>query len=202
MCPQMERPHNSRPPVLVVAAVRQELGPFLKNGSCGTQVLLTGMGRRRASAAVRKALRNGSYRCVVSTGFAGGTGPGFRTGDLVVASEVIEAGSLRRWPAGETTARLKGSFRVGPFLTVEKLCGDPSAKQEAARRFGAIGVEMETSAVAEAASEAGLPWVGVRAILDPAEVEVSIGSWFFFLTAMKVASRSLAQGLAGIILPL
>jgi len=185
--------------VLVVAAVRQEMGPFLKNGSCGAEVLLTGMGRRRASAAVRKALKNGSYRCVVSAGFAGGTGPDFRTGDLVVASEVIEARSGRRWQADEIAAKLKGPFRVGPFLTVEKLFGDPSAKQEAARRFGAIGVEMETSAVAEAALEAGLPWVGVRAILDPAEVKVSLGSWLFFLKAMKVASRSLAQGLAGIV---
>jgi len=190
---------RSRRPILVVAAVRQELAPFLKNGCGDAQVLLTGMGRRRALAAVRKALKNGSYRCVVSAGFAGGTGPDFRTGDLVVASEVIEADSLRRWQAGDAAAGLKGPFRVGPFLTVEKLLGDPRDKQEAARRFGAIGVEMETSAVAEAASEAGLPWVGVRAILDPAEVRVSIGSWFFFLKAMKVASRSLAQGLAGII---
>ncbi len=186
-------------PILVVAAVRQELGPFLKSRSGGPRILLTGMGRRRAGRAVRRALRSGSYRCVVSTGFSGGTRPDFKTGDLVVASEVIEAQSLRRWQANGIVAGLKGAFRVGPFLTVERILSDPQAKQEAAHRFGAIGVDMETSAVAEAASEAGIPWVGMRVILDPVEVKVSVRSGVYFLKAMKVASRSLARGLAGII---
>lgn len=190
---------RSAHPILVVAAVRQELGPFMKNCGSATHVLVTGMGRRRAGRAVGRALKNGAYRCVVSAGFAGGTRPGFQTGDLVVASEVIEACSLRRWQANGTAAGLQGRFRVGPLLTVEKLLGDPHAKEEAARRFGAVGVEMETSAVVEAAAEAGVAWVAIRAILDPVEVKVSIGSWLYFLKSMKVASRSLAQGLAEII---
>ena len=186
-------------PVLVVAAVRQELGPFLKNGRGSAQVLFTGMGRRRAGEAVRKALAQSSYRCVISAGFCSGIQQDAWTGDLVVASEVIEAQSGRRWQADGAVTRLKGPFRVGSFLTVDRLMGDPEAKKEAARRFGAIGVEMESSAVAAAASEAGVPWVAIRAILDPVGVKVSIGSWFYFLRTMRAASRSLAQGLAGII---
>jgi adenosylhomocysteine nucleosidase len=51
-------------------------------------------------------------------------------------------------------------FSAGGVLT------EPRAKMVLARRTGAVAVDMESAAVAEAAAEAGLPWIAIRVIAD------------------------------------
>lgn len=200
--------------VLVVAAVPQELQDFRPQRNSKVQCLVTGMGPR-AGEAVRRRLAEGDIQLVVSAGFAGGVRPGFQTGDLVLASEVIHApsGDLRR-PAPSFFSLSDTAF-VGPFVTVEKALSDPKAKAWAGNRFGAIAVDMESAAVAQAADQAGVPWVAVRAILDPMETPLVIRSraqalrclavprrwkeFSGFLRTVKTASRSLAAGLHDLI---
>jgi hypothetical protein len=43
------------------------------------------------------------------------------------------------------------------------------AKREAHRRTGAVAADMEAVGVAEAATELGIPWLALKAIVDPVE---------------------------------
>ncbi len=195
--------------ILVVAATPQELARFRQAEPAGVRCLVTGMGER-AGAAVRDELQRQRCRLVVSTGFSGGLRPGFQVGDLVMASEVIEESTgLRRKPS--LAFGLNGMASVGPFLTVPKTLQDPALKQQGGVRFGAIAADLETSAVAGAATEAGVAWVAIRSILDPMEVRLAVGSWRqglrmlavpsrwsqmrLFLGAVRKAGQSLADGL-------
>ncbi len=196
---------SAQAPVLVVAAVRQELSFFEAGGK--VQALLTGMGPGRAGRAIRRSLAGRDYRLVVSTGFAGGTRPGLRVGDLVIASEVIEVSSgQRRIPS---LCPWNGRFLAGPLATVDRPLSDPKKKAEFGAVHGAIAVDMETAAVAAAASEVGVPWLALRAILDPMEVTLSAGSFreaigllarpsrWAELTNLMEAIRTAGQSLAG-----
>ena len=196
--------------VLVTAAVSQELADFQVGEVRGVQCLITGMGAR-VGESVRRRLRQGDIGLVVSTGFAGGVRPGFEIGDLVMASEVIHSTSGRRWKPNSVYCGLNGLASVGPFVTVDRVLADPQVKSEAGLKFGAIAADLETAAVAEAANQAGVAWLAVRAILDPMETQLQVGSWreflklsaipgrwkdlSSFLAAMRTASRSLAGGL-------
>ena len=196
--------------VLIVAAVPQELRDLRLQRDPAVECLVTGMGRR-AGEAVRRRLSAGGIGLVVSTGFAGGIRPGFEVGDLVMASEVIHAPSGERRRPDPGLFGLNGMASVGPFVTVEQVLPDPAAKAEAGARFGAIAADLESTAVAHAAEAAGVAWVGVRAILDPMEVRLSIRSrsqalrclavprrwkeFSGFLQTVRTASRSLAGGL-------
>jgi len=195
---------------LIVAAVPQELQNFRLQRVAGVSCLVTGMGRRSAEA-VRQRLSLGDVGLVVSAGFAGGLRPGFKVGDLVMASEVIQASSGERRTPDSSFFGLDGPASVGPFVTVERVLSDPQAKSETGVRFGAIAADMETAAVAQSAEAAGVAWVAVRAILDPMEFPLRIGSpaqalrrmaspggwkeFSEFLQMIRTASRSLADGL-------
>ena len=196
--------------VLIVAAVPQELQDLRFQRDPGVQCLVTGMGRR-AGEAVRQRLSAGGVGLVVSTGFAGGIRPGFEVGDLVMASEVIHAHSGERSRPEPGFFGLNAMASVGPFVTVEEVLPDPQAKAEAGTRFGAIAADLESAAVAQAAEQAGVAWVAVRAILDPMESPLVIRSraqalrclavprrwkeFSGFLRTVRTASRSLAGGL-------
>ena len=188
--------------MLIVAAVPQELRSFRPgNGSgAGVQCLVTGMGGRAAGEAVRRRLSAGGVNLVVSTGFAGGVRPGFAVGDLVMASEVIQASSgQRRRRPNASFFGLDGLACTGPFVTVDRVLPEPRLKSEMGARFGAIAVEMESFAVAHAAEEAGVAWVAVRAILDPMETKLQWWKLFRFLRTMRTASGALAGGLHSLI---
>ena len=197
--------------VLVVAAVRQEI----HSGALGTggraRLLLTGMGKERVRKSLRAVLRTSRPQLLISAGFAGGTRPGCRVGDLLMASEVHDLSSGKRWKPGWCPTRLDGRVAVGPFITVESPLSRPEEKEQAGRTFGAVGVDMETSAVAEAASDHGVPWIGLRAVLDPMEVRLPVGSAFdavrlaavpsrwkelaYFFESIRKARASLAEGI-------
>ena len=184
--------------ILITAAVAQELAGFRGRADGRCKVLLTGMGRR-AGKAVRERLKAERFGLVVSTGFAGGGRPGFRVGDLVMASEVIHAASGRRHrPAADFPAP-EGLASVGPFVTVDRILPTPEAKGQAAARFGAIAVEMESAWVAEAAERSGVPWVALRVILDPMEEEIRWMKWIRIGSAIRTASRSLSDGLSRLV---
>lgn len=226
--------------ILVAAAVRQELAPFIAslNGSDEVDLLLTGIGRGRAFQAVENSLGRNPYAQVVSAGFAGGTRPGLRVGDLVIPSEVIQASTGRRFTPpvrlkcfdltahpelveGERSAqdrRVEGQIAQvsrGRLVTVDQILSSPHRKEELGVRYGAVAADMETAAVAQAAVQAGVPWLAVRAILDPMEIPLEIRSWsdaagrlalpwrwgdlLDFMKGVRLASRSLSAGLKGVI---
>jgi adenosylhomocysteine nucleosidase len=115
-----------------------------------------------------------TIRGVISFGVAGGLDPSLRSGDVVVATEVL-AGDTR-WLADlalneEMIANVAlGRRRVvrGGLAGVEQVLAATAAKAALWVQTGAAAVDMESHIAAAYAAEAGLPFAALRVISDPA----------------------------------
>jgi adenosylhomocysteine nucleosidase len=115
-----------------------------------------------------------TIRGVISFGVAGGLDPSLRSGDVVVATEVL-AGDAR-WLAGlalneELIASVTlGRRRIvrGGLAGVEKVIAARAVKAALRSETGAAAVDMESHIAAAYAAEAGLPFAALRVISDPA----------------------------------
>jgi hopanoid-associated phosphorylase len=115
-----------------------------------------------------------SFRGVISFGVAGGLDPALKSGDIVVATEVLAGDD--RWLAGlalndELVARLAlGRRRVvrGGLAGVEQVIGARAGKAALWSETGAAAVDMESHIAAAYAEESGLPFAALRVISDPA----------------------------------
>jgi adenosylhomocysteine nucleosidase len=119
-------------------------------------------------------LDSSTFRGVISFGVAGGLDPALKSGDIVVATEVL-AGDTR-WLAGsalneELIANIAlGRRRVvrGGLAGVEQIIAGISKKAALWSETGAAAVDMESHIAAAYAAEAGLPFAALRVISDPA----------------------------------
>ena len=115
-----------------------------------------------------------SMRGVISFGVAGGLDPALKTGDVVVATEVM-AGDAR-WLAGLSLTEAQiasialGRRRVvrGLLAGVEEPVAASHRKAALRSETGAAAVDMESHIAAAYASEAGIPFAALRVISDPA----------------------------------
>jgi hopanoid-associated phosphorylase len=115
-----------------------------------------------------------TIRGVISFGVAGGLDPSLRSGDVVVATEVL-AGDTR-WLAGlalneELIASVAlGRRRLvrGCVAGVEEVVVARDGKAALRSETGAAAVDMESHIAAAYAAEAGLPFAALRVISDPA----------------------------------
>jgi adenosylhomocysteine nucleosidase len=115
-----------------------------------------------------------SIRGVISFGVAGGLDPSLKSGDIVVATEVM-AGDTR-WLAGLSLTEAQiasialGRRRVvrGLLAGVEELVAASACKAALHSETGAAAVDMESHIAAAYAAEAGIPFAALRVISDPA----------------------------------
>jgi hopanoid-associated phosphorylase len=115
-----------------------------------------------------------SVRGVISFGVAGGLDPALKSGDVVVATEVM-AGE-NRWLAASAlseeliTGAGLGRQRVirGGLAGVERVVAAQSGKAALRSQTGAAAVDMESHIAAAYAAEASLPFAALRVISDPA----------------------------------
>ena len=115
-----------------------------------------------------------TIRGVISFGVAGGLDPALKSGDVVVATEVL-AGDAR-WLAGlplneELIASVGlGNRRIvrGRLAGAEEVVVARHVKAALHLETGAAAVDMESHIAAEYAAKAGLPFAALRVISDPA----------------------------------
>jgi adenosylhomocysteine nucleosidase len=115
-----------------------------------------------------------TIRGVISFGVAGGLDPTLKSGDVVVATEVL-AGDTR-WLAGLTlneeliASVALGRRRVvrGGLAGVERVVAARAGKAALRSETGAAAVDMESHIAADYAAKAGLPFAALRVIADPA----------------------------------
>jgi adenosylhomocysteine nucleosidase len=191
----MGAPDPSAAPVLalIVAmaaerrALERALGPcrrerkggrlLLRGRLAGQEVLLlqAGIGIDRARRAVAAAAGAAPLAGAWSLGFAGGLHPDLPVGDLVCPARVLhDAGPAREAPPAQERvlrelAAAGCGVHGGSLLTVDAPLRTPEAKRAAAGRTGAVAVDMEAAGVASAAAALGLPWLALKAVLDPAD---------------------------------
>ena len=115
-----------------------------------------------------------TIRGVISFGIAGGLDPSLKSGDVLVATEVMSGDA--RWLAGlafneDLIASVAlGSRRVvrGGLAGVEEVIVAQAGKAALRSETGAAAVDMESHIAAAYAAEAGLPFAALRVISDPA----------------------------------
>jgi 4-hydroxy-3-methylbut-2-enyl diphosphate reductase len=157
--------------VLVVSPLGVE-ALAVRSAAPGLRVRTTGMGPRKALAAVPRLLEDPAVALVV-VGFGGGLPAGSRLCEVVVASEVLtvdEHGcsvgeSIPCAAAGGLANALRGhgiEVCSGAVASVEQIVtGEGRARMEAS---GAVAVDMESAWVARAAQ--GRPFTVVRVLSD------------------------------------
>lgn len=129
-------------------------------------------GRAREQAA--KMARDGA-RGLVSFGLAGGLDPALRPGALLLPAQVVAAPDTRHATAPDWRARVAAALAALETAATETIAGSDralitSADKAALRReCGAGAVDMESHGVAQAAANAGLPFLVMRAVADPAD---------------------------------
>lgn len=146
-------------------------------GASPVVTVQSGVGRERASAAARLVLERLPLGAIMCTGFAGAADPSLSAGDIVVGDRVTRlapgggptgevVASNGRWAQAMTEAlKAKGlETRAGLMATAPEVLG-PEAKHRAGA-LGALAVDMESYWVALAATDAGVPFLAVRAISD------------------------------------
>lgn len=189
-------------PLVLFVATRAELTPLVSTvqsaglpvsrsdavvriGGEGRDLLVirTGVGPDRAEAEARRLFAETAASAALSLGVAGGLSPELQAGDLVVGDRVIlrQSSGLQSFScdAGIRDAamtalhRRSGRHRLGPILTVDRIL-TAGEKRVLATELGALAVDMESGAIASAASACSIPFLAIRGVLDPVHEELAI----------------------------
>ena len=142
-----------------------------------------GVGPDRAGgalAALLKARRSGVDGVLV-LGVAGGVNPALESGDLLLADRYAlqdgasqGAGRALRPDAEMLQSAEKAALELsmpvcsGGALTVDHLVAEPEEREDLRAQYQVDSVNMEDYRVAEAAQDAGVPFLAARVVLDTA----------------------------------
>lgn len=200
---------------MVLVALREELGAVrallesprpasrgrlgFTEGRAGTlQVVAarTGIGGANAARRTGELIEALRPALILATGFAGALRPGLSTGEILIASEVVEVRESPESGRGFLAAgcwrppkrlleaalaveaereQLGGAWAratAGRLVTVTRVCRTPEEKRRLGQSLAAEGVDMECSAIAGEAAAQGIPVLCFRAILDDVDCEL------------------------------
>lgn len=136
-------------------------------------VFCSGADAARAEDGARRLIADG-VGGLVSFGIAGGLDPEIAPGGLVLADAVITPDGKRIASDPDWRERLLALVDEGYPLRLAPVAGSnvplrsAAAKRALREATGAAAADMESHAVARAASAAGLPFLSLRAVADPA----------------------------------
>ncbi len=152
----------------------------------GRQVCVVegGMGTAAAIRATRLLLAETRPSLVLSAGFCGALRPGPQVADLVLCKKLFtdNENGLHEvtLPGSElTTARLSAELQhrglrtwQGSFITTSRIVTKSACAETLSDNLPTPVLEMESAAVAQVATAAGIPFLGLRAISDDAAEEL------------------------------
>jgi adenosylhomocysteine nucleosidase len=207
------------------AAVRRILSDDRRHDHEGARCLLgrrgrhdivlvrTGVGLEKAAAAGRVVLREHRVDLAVSAGLAGALTPA-RIGDVLIGTDVrIETDDrsaqdhARRACAGgfvlgaqQAAAHANLPAHTGSFVTTPRILWHAADKRALSERTGAIGVDMESAALAGMAAGQAVPFTIIRHVSDlrdeslPVDLNLFMrpSGWLAGVAACLAAPSSLA----------
>lgn len=160
--PPARRARGGSGPIGLLYALPLERVALMGVQSRAPIVERAGVGSELARSGAERALAAGAG-ALVSVGFCGAARAELVPGDVVVATEVIDAAT---WAAlscdTDLTAGVRGSR--GPLETRSKIARTPDD-----RGGHAIALDMESAAIGQVAAQARVPFAAVRAVSDSAQ---------------------------------
>jgi adenosylhomocysteine nucleosidase len=137
----------------------------------GLAVICAGGIPAHTAAALGQAIGATRPSGLISFGIAGGLAPGLAPGTIMLPATVIAGDGIRHPVDATWRARLRERVAAadGDILGGNAIVTAHAAKAALYAQSGAIAVDLESATVAAAASRAGLPFIVLRAIADPAE---------------------------------
>ena len=138
--------------LLILTALEYEAKAIARRigDAAGVELRVVGPGATRLPAAAELA----SFDAVIMAGVAGALDPQFQIGDVVVDGDIHRP--AERW-------------RRGKIYTSKTIAATAAQKAALFAETGALAVDMEHAAVRAWAEQAGVAFVGVRAISDRAD---------------------------------
>jgi hypothetical protein len=102
---------------------------------------------------------------LMSFGIAGGLAPDLPPGTLIVADRIVTEDAT--YPSVSTLAASL-SARIGALYGDIRIASQPSDKESVFSLTSALAVDLESGETARVAAAAGIPFMALRAIADPA----------------------------------
>lgn len=151
---------------LVCFALDTEAAPFRKRAEIipDVSILITGVGRKNAEAAVRRFLAQHLPRVVLTCGFAGGLNP------VLVHGEVV---FMTGYPALEERLA-DADAKLAYFHTASRVVTTIAEKRQLREDTSADVVEMESGAILAVCRQSEIPCAMVRAISDTANEDLPL----------------------------
>ncbi len=190
--------------VAVTAEARSLVKQSIANGELirlpdGAMLSVSGMGPSRATAASKALLEKGAT-ALLSWGTAGGLAPELSPGSLILPKTVIASNrSLYHVDAtwhNRLCSRLEGhiDFHTDPMAESTTVVRSLGEKAILFRETGAIGVDMESAAVATVAQEVGVPFLVVRVVADAMDTTIPKSTLNAFNEFGRLSFLRLIQG--------
>ena len=168
-----------------MTGLRRELREIEDATGISSQVefQVLGVGPERAGAAMAALLENRRSKIdgVLLVGVAGGVDPELETGDLLLADrhalqngasqgagQAIKPDTDMLQSAQKAALELSVPIFNGGSLTVDHLVAKPHEREALRTEYQVYSVNMEDYRAAEAAQNAGVPFLSVRVVLDTA----------------------------------
>jgi hopanoid-associated phosphorylase len=127
---------------------------------------LSGASPRLAEDGVQRLIAEGAT-LIVSFGLAGGLDASLAPGDVILASRIVTPGG-DAFPADVSLAKFLPEAKTLAMAGIDSPAASPFAKHALRAATGASAVDMESHIAARLAQDAGLPFVALRAVCDPA----------------------------------
>jgi len=138
---------------------------------------VSGMGPEAAQAAAARLVEYGAA-ALLSWGCAGALSKKIRPGELLLPHTILtEDGQAlhthKIWQKN-LVDHLPGTLKWHEGILVESsnMVSGPEKKQELARHFDAIAVDMESAGIGRVAKQEGIPFMVIRAVADTADEEL------------------------------
>jgi hypothetical protein len=173
--------------ILIVTPLEYEarnLKPVLEIAPGLAKLAVLGAMGRRAGTVAAALLATEKPEAIVSLGFGGALKPYLHEGDIVLAASVTHSDEMNKVSqpvqggrdlidrARIALRKADIAYHVGRIITTQAVLSSPSAKAALGAGNDSLAVDMESVWIAEAAHHAGLPFMSVRAILDPISLTV------------------------------
>jgi adenosylhomocysteine nucleosidase len=135
-------------------------------------LLICGMGAERAANAAQEMVYSG-IELLISWGTAGALSANLQAGDLLVPEAVVTRENRRYQADKEIRSKILArlgdcpcDIYLGALADTPRVLTDRGEKEALHTRFKALGVDMETAAIARIAEQHAIPFIAIRAIAD------------------------------------